>query len=96
MIIADYKDERISGFHSLVVKLWLKEDDAFTSPLTLTQIHSFKSAFSDKQSLISQILKPVGHLAEKFKFFISLGIQIKMDFNYTNTRIKLHSCKALK
>ena len=27
MIIADYKDIKISSFHLFVVKLWLKEDD---------------------------------------------------------------------
>ena len=50
----------------------------------------------DKQSFISRILKVVGPLAEKFKFFIPLGIQIEKDLNYVNTRIKLQSFRALK
>ena len=40
MIIADYKDIRISSFHLLVLKLWLKEDQ---SSWVFFQIRSFKS-----------------------------------------------------
>ena len=41
-------------------------------------------------------LKVVGLLGEKFDFFISLGIQIEIDFIPINTRIKLHLFRALK
>ena len=51
---------------------------------------------SDKQSFISEFLKVAGPLREKFKIFISLGIKIKLDFNYINARIKLHPFRTLK
>ena len=35
-------------------------------------------------------------LGEKFYIFNSLGIQIEIDFHPKNTRIKLHSFRALK
>ena len=41
-------------------------------------------------------LKVIGLLGEKFYFFIFLGMQIEVDFDATNTRIKLHSFRVLK
>ena len=50
---------------------------------------------SNNESFISQTLKVVGLLREKLYLFIPLRIQIETDFDPTNTRIKLHSFKAL-
>ena len=45
LIIAGYEDIKISIFHQLAVKLWLKENDLHTNnSLISIQIHTFRSA----------------------------------------------------
>ena len=62
--------------------------------IVLSLIHNFAAnepnsdfVISGKQSCVSQILKVVGLLGEKFKFFIPLGIKIEEDLNYINTKL---------
>ena len=113
LIFAGYENVKISIFHSLAVKLWLKEDDddvhtnnpLYSSKFIHSKVQTFhkivlslshnfaaneiKCGFlyifvnSDKQSFISQILKLVGPLGEKFKFFIPLGVRIEKDVYIT-------------
>ena len=50
----------------------------------------------NNQSLISQILKVVGPLGERFEFFSRLGFKIQSNFDLETTEIKVHSVRALK
>ena len=64
----------------------------------LRKIEIFFSVFvhSDYHCFISQNLKVIGFLGQKFNFFIPLGTQIEIDFHSANKRIQLHSFIALK
>ena len=48
------------------------------------------------QSFISQILKVVGPLGEKFEFFSPLGFKIQSSFDLETIKIKVHSVRTLK
>ena len=45
---------------------------------------------------MSQILRVVGLLGEKFKFFSPLRFKVQSNFDLETTKIKLHSVRALK
>ena len=49
---------------------------------------------SSNQCFISQLLKVVGPLGEKFDFFISLGFEIQSAFNHKISKIKFCSGRA--
>ena len=46
---------------------------------------------SNNQSLISKILKAVGPLGVKFKFFSPLGFKIQSNFGMETGQMKLHT-----
>ena len=51
---------------------------------------------SKNKHFISQTLKVVGPLGEKFDFFSPSGFEIHSDFNYRTSKIKFYSVTASK
>ena len=72
--------------NSFIQNASFSQNSAFFEPQLCSQPTKCRFPYifviSDKQGFISQLMKVVGPLTEKFTFLILLGIQIEIDFNY--------------
>ena len=94
---------QFSSFAVLDITQWLEEDGNLN---TYHPLYSFKSfnkhenfcifVITNSKSFISQNLKAVRPLGEKFDFFIPSGTENHGDFDYITSRMKLCSVRAFK